>query len=94
MVRFWHIDDVGPIVTLANSYGISPDTDAAEVVSTYGLARSSGNWGTIQNYVNDNPGSDESEIAGATIGSNPTNDRLVLILMAIFETLGVVVSDA
>lgn len=93
MVRFFHKDDIQPIADIANNrFEVSPVTDADEVATVYRQARDSGNWDLIITFVNDNPGTTESDIAAATIGSSPANDRLVLILMAILDHLDIVVA--
>lgn len=95
MVRFFHVDDVNPIVTLANThYGVTPAADTDQVVQIYKAARANNNaiWNQILTFVNDNPGATESEIAAGTIGSDPAKDRQVLILLAIMDHLGHVVA--
>lgn len=97
MPRFVHINDIQPVVDLANNgYGVNPSTDADEVIEVYDLARANNNaiWNQILTFIDNNPLSTESEIANGTIGSNAANDRRVLILMAILhEIFGLVVDD-
>ena len=94
-VRFFHVNDVAPIVTIANDdYGVSPATDTDEVVQIYKIARNGAIWNQVLTYVDNNPGDTESEIANGTIGSDATKDRQILILLAIMDHLGYVVADA
>lgn len=97
MVRFFHVNDVQPIVSIANNdYGVSPDTTVDEVVTIFKAARNNNSaiWNQVMTYVDDHPGETESEIAAGTIGSDPTKDRQILILLAIMDHLGYVVADA
>ena len=97
MVRFFHVNDVQPIVEIANAqYGVTPQATVEEAVAIYKAARANNNaiWDQIMAFVDDNPGSTESEIAAGTIGSDPTKDRQVLILLAIMDHMGLVVADA
>lgn len=97
MVRFVHVNDVTPIVSIANSdYSVSPVTDADEVVSIYKAARANNSaiWNQILTYVDDNPFDNQSEIAAGTIGSDATKDRQVLILLAVMDHLGLIIADA
>lgn len=91
MVRFFHIDDVQPIVDIANNqYGIDPPCTADEIATIYGTARAQGHWDTVLNYINANPGQTETEILAGT-GLTAT-ERQLLMLLAVMDHLNRVVA--
>lgn len=76
----------------ANEFSVT--TDVAEVANVIVQARTTGNpsiWNQIITFVENNPYSTESEIAAGTVGSNPDNDRQILILLIVLDAIDQVV---
>lgn len=91
MARAIHISLVQPAVDRANTeFGVDPPTDATEVFRVGKTARETGTpsiWEQVINHVQANPYQTESDVAAAVhpTGSNPQNDRQVLLLMLLIE---------
>lgn len=91
MARAVHVKLIQPAVTRANTeFSVTPPTDATEMFKIGKAARETGNpslWNRVVAHVQANPYQSESDVAGAIHpgGSNPANDRQVLLLMLLIE---------